>query len=332
MASVVRIDRFHLKRQIPNRRAGLKAAVFTQYGGPGVLRYEDVPDPIVQHGEVVVDVRAASVNGVDHKVRRGGGPYTANFPHILGRDFSGVVSEVGPGVEDFAVGDQVFGVLDQGIEGAYAERLAVNAAIIARKPDWLDHVEAAALALTGLTAIWAIEDTVRLEAGETILIHGGAGGVAGIAIQLARRARATVTTTASATNHEYVKGLGADHVIDYTTEDFTKVGPVYDVVFDTVGGDIQIRSHSVLKPGGRLVWIAPAPQNFQPGRQDISIMRPAVFRDRAHLERIVFLLQTGAVVLPEIQRFKLSEAANAHQISEGRPLRGKLVLEIGQTP
>jgi NADPH:quinone reductase-like Zn-dependent oxidoreductase len=294
-----------------------------------VLRYEDAPNPVARPGEVLVDVHAASVNGVDYKVRRGGGPYTAKFPHILGRDFSGVVSAVGPDVDDLAVGDQVFGVLDQGIEGAYAEKLVVKASIIARKPDWLGHVEAAALALTGLTAIWAIEDTARLAAGETILIHGGAGGVAGFAIQLAHRAGATVITTASAANHDYVRGLGADQVIDYTAEDFTTMGPVCDVVFDTVGGEVQIRSHEVLKPGGRLVWIAAAPQDFRPTRRDINIVRPAVFRDRAHLERMLSLLQSGAVVLPEIQRFKLSEAANAHRISEGRHLRGKLVLEIG---
>jgi NADPH:quinone reductase-like Zn-dependent oxidoreductase len=214
----------------------LKAVIFTQYGGPDVLRYEDAPDPVVGLGEVLVDVHAASVNGVDYKVRRGGGPYTTKFPHILGRDFSGVVSEIGPGVDDLAVGNQVFGVLDQGVEGAYAEKLVVKASIIARKPAWLGHVEAAALALTGLTAIWAIEDTARLTAGETILIHGGAGGVAGFAIQLAHRVGARLITTASAANHDYVRELGADQVIDYTVEDFIRMGPVCDVVFDTVGG------------------------------------------------------------------------------------------------
>jgi NADPH:quinone reductase-like Zn-dependent oxidoreductase len=185
----------------------LKAVVITQYGGPEVLRYQEVPDPVAQPGEVVVDVHAASVNGVDYKVRQGGGPYEVHFPHILGRDFSGVVSKVGPEVNDFAVGDPVFGVLDRGIEGAYAEKLAVKAAIIARKPDWLGHTEAAALALTGLTAIWALEDTAHLRAGETILIHGGAGGVGGVSVQLAHHLGASVITTASSANHDYVRGL-----------------------------------------------------------------------------------------------------------------------------
>jgi NADPH:quinone reductase-like Zn-dependent oxidoreductase len=306
----------------------LKAVVITQYGGPEVLRYEEVSDPIARPGEVVVDVHAASVNGVDYKVRQGGGPYEVHFPHILGRDFSGVVSKVGPEVNDFAVGDPVFGVLDRGIEGAYAEKLAVKAAIIARKPDWLGHMEAAALALTGLTAIWAIEDTAHLRAGETILIQGGAGGVGGVSVQLARHLGARVITTASSANHDYVRGLGADQVIDYTNEDFTKTAGACDVVFDTVGGDVQIRSYEVLKPGGRLVWIAAAPAGFEPSRRDVKLARPAVLRDRAHLERLLVLLKEGAVVPPPIQRFNLSDAPRAHRISETRHLRGKLVFEI----
>jgi NADPH:quinone reductase-like Zn-dependent oxidoreductase len=306
----------------------MKAVVFTHHGGPEVLRYDDAPDPVAQSGDVVVDVHAASVNAADYKVRQGGGPYQVRFPHILGRDFSGVVSAVGPEASDFSVGDPVFGVTDQGIEGAYAEKIAIKAAIIARKPDGLSHVEAAALGLTSLTAIWAIEDTARLKAGETILIQGGAGGVAGFAIQLAHHLGARVITTASAANHNYVTGLGADQVIDYTVEDFTKAVTACDVVFDTVGGDVQVRSYEVLKPGGRLVWIAAAPKGFQPTRRDVEVVRPAVFRDRAHLQRMLALLKAGAVAPPPIRRFKLSEAAEAHRISEGRHLQGKLVFEI----
>jgi NADPH:quinone reductase-like Zn-dependent oxidoreductase len=306
----------------------LHAIVIKQHGGPEVLLYQEVPDPIAKPGEVVVNVHAASVNGADYKVRQGGGPYDIPFPHILGRDFSGVVSHVGPGPNDFAVGDPVFGVLDRGIEGAYAEKLAVKAAIIARKPDWLGHVEAAALALTGLTATWAIEDTAHLRPGETVLIQGGAGGVGGVAVQLAHHLGARVIATTSSTNHDYVQGLGADQVIDYTKEDFTKTAGPCDVVFDTVGGDVQIRSYEVLKPGGRLVWISGAPAGFEPSRRDVEVMRPAVLRDRAHLERLLALLKQGAVVPPPIQRFKLSDAQRAHRISETRHLRGKLVFEI----
>lgn len=310
----------------------MKAAYLTGHGGVDKFVYGDLPDPVAGPGEVVVDVYAASVNAADYKVRLGGGAYSGasnlKFPYILGRDFSGTVAALGPGVNDFAVGDPVFGVMDAGIEGCYAEKVKIAAAITARKPDSLDHAEAAAMALTSLTAIWALEDTARLQRGETILIQGGAGGVAGFAIQLARHIGATVITTASARNHDYVRGLGADRVIDYNSEDFTKAVSGVDVVFDTVGGEVQARSYDVLKPGGRLVWIAPAPSGFQPSRKDVEVLRPRVARDREHLERMKQLLAAGAVSPPAITRYKLADAAEAHRISEGRHLQGKLVLTV----
>jgi NADPH:quinone reductase-like Zn-dependent oxidoreductase len=308
----------------------MKAAYLTGHGGTDKFHYGDLADPVAGPGEVVVDVHAASVNAADYKVRLGGGAYssasTLTFPYILGRDFSGVVSALGAGVTDLRVGDAVFGVMDAGIEGCYAEKVKIAAAIIAKKPDALDDADAAAMALTSLTAIWALEDTARLKPGETILIQGGAGGVAGFAIQLAKHIGATVITTASARNHDYVRGLGAHRVIDYNTEDFTKTATGCDVVFDTVGGDVQVRSYEVLKPGGRLVWIAPAPAGFQASRKDVEVLRPRVARDRAHLERMKELLAAGAVWPPAITRYKLADAAEAHRVSEARHLQGKLVL------
>ncbi len=307
----------------------MKAMLLINHGGPEMLRYGETLDPTAGPGEVVVDIYAASVNAADYKVRLGGGRYSlSRFPHILGRDFSGVVSSVGAGVIDFTVGDAVFGVTDQGIEGAYAEKIAVNAAIIAKKPDRLGHAEAAALALTGLTALTAIEDTAHLQAGEIILIHGGAGGVAGFGVQLAKHLGATVIATASANNHPYVRSLGADQVIDYNTQDFTSIGPICDVVFDTVGGAVRADSYAVLKPRGKLVWIAPASGGFQLSRNDVQTLRPNVIRDRAHLERILALLDAGAVRPPTIVRYKLAEAAEAHRVSEARHLQGKLVLIV----
>jgi NADPH:quinone reductase-like Zn-dependent oxidoreductase len=307
----------------------MKAVLLTGHGGPEMLRYGEAPDPAAGPGEVVVDIHAASVNAADYKVRLGGGGYSSlKFPHILGRDFSGVVAARGAGVTDFAVGEPVFGVTDQGIEGCYAEKLAIKTALIAKKPDRLGHAEAAALGLTSLTALWAIEDTAKLKAGETILIQGGAGGVAGFAIQFSHHLGATVITTASARNHDYVRGLGADRAIDYNSQDFAKTVAGCDVVFDTVGGEVQIRSYDVLKPGGRLVWIAAAPAGFQPSRTDVAVLRPNVARDRAHLERMTALYAAGAVWPPAITRYKLADAAAAHRMSEGRHLRGKLVLEV----
>jgi NADPH:quinone reductase-like Zn-dependent oxidoreductase len=309
------------------KEISMKAILLTGHGGPEMLRFGDAPDPTAGPGEIVVDVHAASVNAADYKTRLGGHG-TLRFPHILGRDFSGVVAACGQGVSEFNVGDEVFGVLDAGIEGAYAEKLAIKAAIVARKPGRLSHLQAAAMALTGITAIWAIEDTARLQANETILIQGGAGGVAGFAIQLAKHLGATVISTTSAANIDYVHGLGADRVIDYNAEDFARVISGCDVVFDTVGDDVQVRSYDVLKPGGRLVWVAPAPEGFRPPRTDVQVLRPAVARDRAHLERIAALLDASAVVPPPVTRYELADAAQAHRVSEGRHLRGKLVLAV----
>jgi NADPH:quinone reductase-like Zn-dependent oxidoreductase len=305
----------------------MKAMLLTGHGGPEMLRFGEAPDPIAGPGEIVVDVHAASVNAADYKVRLGGHG-SLKFPHILGRDFSGVVAALGEGVSDFAVGDPVFGVNDAGKEGAYAEKLAIKAAIVARKPERLSHLQAAAIALIGITAIWAIEDTAQLRKGETILIQGGAGGVAGFAIQLAKYIGATVITTASAGNADYVRGLGAGRVIDYNVEDFAKTVSGCDVVFDTVGDEVQVRSYAVLKPGGRLVWVAAAPEGFKPSRTDVKVLRPAVSRDRAHLERIIALLDAGAVAPPPIARYALADAAEAHRVSEARHLRGKLVLAV----
>ncbi len=306
----------------------MKAVLLTQHGGPENLRYGDAPGPVAGAGEVVVDIHAASVNGADYKVRIGGGRYAlTKFPHILGRDFSGVVSAVGTGVTDLKIGDAVFGVTDVGIEGAYAEKIAIKAAIVAKKPGSMSHAEAAALGLISLTALTAIEDTAHLKSGQTILIQGGAGGVAGFAVQLAKHIGAKVITTASAANHPYLHGLGADQVIDYNKEDFSKIGPVCDVVFDTVGGGVRAGSYAVLKSGGKLVWIAPAPEGLKP-REDVETLRPDVKRDRAHLERMLDLVKSGAIKPPAIKHYKLTDAAAAHKVSEARHLQGKLVFDV----
>jgi NADPH:quinone reductase-like Zn-dependent oxidoreductase len=273
-------------------------------------------------------VHAASVNGADWKVRSGHYAPITTFPYIPGRDFSGVVAALAEGVKDFKVGDPVFGVVETTTEACYAEKVAIKAAIVARKPDSLSHVEAAALALTGLTALVSIEDTLKLKRGETILIQGGAGGVASFAIQAAKHIGARVITTTSTANLDYVRKLGADQVIDYKAQDFTKVVSGCDAVFDTVGGDVAARSFAVLRPGGRAAFIASGQTAPASPRADCTSLRPKVGRDRPHLERIVALVASKAVRVPEIKTYKLSEAAAAHRVSEGRHFRGKLVFNI----
>jgi len=304
----------------------MKAAFIERYGGPDVLRYGDLPDPVAASGEVVIDIHAASVNAADWKVRTG--QYEpAKFPLILGRDFSGVAA-IGSDVADLKLGDAVFGVCEAGQEGAYAEKIAVKAAIVAKKPEPLSHVNAAALALTGLTALSAVEDTLKLKPGETILIQGGAGGVAGFAIQLAKHIGAHVITTASAANRDYVRELGADEVIDYNAVDFTQAARNCDAVFDTVGGDVAQRSFAVLKPGGRAAFIASGAQAPKSPRDDVASLRPPVKRARRPLERIVELFEAGAIRVPQIKLYRLPDAADAHRLSESRHFRGKLVFQV----
>lgn len=306
----------------------MKAAFFMKNGGPEVMQYGDVEDPVAGAGQVLVDVHAASVNGADWKVRSGSYAPITKFPYVAGRDFSGTVAVLGDGVKDLKVGDPVFGVVEQVADGCYAEKVAIKSSIVAKKPDGLTHVEAAALALIGLTALVSIEDTLQLKSGETILIQGGAGGVAGFAVQVAKHIGARVITTASAANHDYLRKLGADQIIDYNKEDFTRVVSGVDAVFDTVGGDVTQRSFAVLRPGGRAAFIGSGPAAPASPRSDVTSLRPKVGRDRAHLERIVELVAKGAVRVPEIKTYSLSQAAEAHRVSEGRHLRGKLVFKV----
>jgi NADPH:quinone reductase-like Zn-dependent oxidoreductase len=308
----------------------MKAVYLERFGGPEVLQYGELPDPVAGPGEIIVDVAAASVNAADWKFRLGqyARHATTKFPLTPGRDFSGTVSALGSGVEDLKIGDAVFGVLDIGREGTYTEKLGIKAAIVAKKPPALSHIEAAAVALTGLTAVNSVADTLKLQRGETILIQGGAGGVAGFAIQFAKHLGAKVITTTSATNRDYVVGLGADQVIDYNAQDFTKVMNGCDAVFDTVGGEVAQKSFEVLKPGGRAAFIASGVEAPKPTRTDVVALRPPVERSRQAMERIANLMQTGAVRPPAIKAYQLSQAVDAHRLSESRHFKGKLVFQV----
>jgi NADPH:quinone reductase-like Zn-dependent oxidoreductase len=308
----------------------MKAAYIERFGGPEVLRYGDLPDPVAAPDDVIVDVHTASVNAADWKFR--GGEYARHgqvkFPQIPGRDFSGVIGALGVSVNDLKVGDAVFGVLEAGREGTYCEKIAIKASVVGKKPERLTHVDAAALALTGLTAIDSVEGTLKLQRGETILIQGGAGGVAGFAIQFAKYLGARVITTTSAANLDYVRSLGADEVIDYNAQDFTKVVKGCDAVFDTVGGEVAEKSFAVLRPGGRAAFIASGAQAPKPGRGDVTALRPPVPRSRTAMERIAQLFEAGAIRPPEVKLFRLSQAAEAHRLSQGRHFHGKLVFQV----
>lgn len=306
----------------------MKAVRMHTYGGPDVLVLEDAPDPVAGPGEVVVAIKAASVNAADWKVRSGKSPADIQFPHILGRDFSGVVETAGPGA-DLEPGTEVYAVCPHYLEGGYAEKIAINASYLARKPKNLSHVEAAAIGLAALTALVSIEDTLKLRRGEKILIQGGAGGVAGMAIQLACHLGAEVVSTARAENHDYVRGLGAHHVIDYTREDPAALLGDCDAAFDTVGGTCTAQCFAALKPGGRAAFIAGGSDVPASPRDDVTALRPAVDRSRALMDRVTAYVEAGIFKVPQITTLPLSEAVRAHELSQSKHVRGKLVFEIG---
>jgi NADPH:quinone reductase-like Zn-dependent oxidoreductase len=306
----------------------MKAAFFRKNGGPEVLQYGEVPDPVSGPGEVLVDVHAASVNGADWKVRAGTYAPIAKFPYVPGRDFSGVVAVLGAGVTDLEVGDPVFGVVEQVADGCYAEKLAIRSAIVARKPASLSHVDAAALALIGLTALVSVEDTLKLKRGETILIQGGAGGVASFAVQLAKHIGAHVAATAGAKNVDFVRSLGADQVIDYTKGDFSKQIKDCDLVFDLIGGDVRYQSFPVLKAGGVISHMSVPAMTQTPPRSDVAVKPAAVKYDTALLDEISKLVAGKAMKPTVTATYSLDDALKAYEHVMTGHARGKVMLSM----
>ena len=239
----------------------MKAAVIHRYGGNDVVAVETISEPTLRPRDVLIDVHAASVNPIDFKLRDGKLRLLRkfSFPLVLGFDVSGVIAQVGPEATRFKPGDEVFTSLDGNRPGAFAERVATDESVVARKPSTLDHASSAAIPLVGLTSWQALTEHARVTAGSRVLIHAGAGGIGTIAIQLAHHLGAHVATTTSTRNIELVRSLGADTVIDYTRQDFARQLSGYDVVYETLGGETEIKSFAVLKRGGVLVAIASIP-------------------------------------------------------------------------
>jgi len=292
----------------------MKAVRAHGYGDAGMLSFEDAPLPSPGEGEVLVRVHAASVNPADWKLRA----------IIPGRDVSGVVEAVGPGVTRFAHGDAVFGNAD----GAYAQYAVANEAALARKPLTVDHIHAAAIPLAALTAWQALFEIAGLKEGRRLLIHGAAGGVGSFAVQLAKWKGARVAGTASSRNQLFLMSLGVDQAIDHFGQRFEDlVGPV-DVVLDTVGGDAQRRSWNVLRKGGMLVSTVALPSAEEARRREATA---AIFTSRpdgAQLAQIGELIDFG-YVRPVVETvLPLSHAKRAHQISEAGHARGKIVLSV----
>ena len=308
----------------------MKAVSIYYYGGPGVLAYEDAPRPHPAPGDVLVRVHAAGINPVDWKIREGHLKEMLHhtLPLVLGWDVSGVVAALGAGVTRFKVGDEVFSRPDIERDGAYAEFIVIRETEVALKPKSVDHVHAAALPLAGLTVWQSLFDAAALTAGQRVLIHAAAGGVGSLAVQLAKGRGAHVIGTASAKNHAFVRALGADEVVDYERERFeTVIGPV-DVVFDTMGGDIQTRSWKVLKRGGILVSIASPPSAeaavAHGGRFAFVFTQP----NAAQLAEIATLVDAGKLNAMVETVLPLAAAMRGQALSAAGHTRGKIVLQV----
>jgi len=308
----------------------MTAVLIRQFGGPDVLRVEETPRPVPGPGELLVAVHAAAVNPVDTSVRAGHAQDIANarLPYIPGYDLSGVVVEVGEGTTRFSPGDEVLAMLHLGRGGAYAEYAVVKDAEAAAKPASVSHSEAASLPLVALTAWQALFQTADLQPGETVLIHAGAGGVGSVAIQLAKWRGATVIATASERNHEFLRSLGADVVLDYTTQPFEDVARDVDVVLDPIGGDTQVRSLETMRDGGRLVGLMGLTQAARSPGRGIRARAILVDPDSAQLRQIGELVDGGHIRPIVSHLLPLEQAPEAHRQSETRRTRGKIVLEV----
>lgn len=309
----------------------MKAVVIHSYGGRDVLVTEDVHVPEIADDEVLIKVHAAGVNPVDWKVRAGYLkemlPY--EFPLILGWDVSGTVEKAGSSVTRLNVGDEVYALADISRNGAYAEFIAVKGDGVALKPRSLDHIHAASVPLAALTAWQAIFGAAELSKGQKILIHAAAGGVGSFAVQLARWKGAHVLGTASARNREFLLGLGADEVIDYTVTPFEDVAVDVDVVLDAMGGETQERSWKTLDSGGILVSILGPPDENKAAEFGVRGVGVFVRPDAGQLAGIAELIDNGHVKPKVTEILPMADVAKAHEMSETEHVRGKIVLEVG---
>ncbi len=309
----------------------MKAICFHEYGGPEVLKYENVPRPEPQHGQVLIQVRAAAVNPLDWKIREGwlASMIPLQLPAIAGTDVAGVVMATGQGVTDFRVGQDVYGFVGIG-GGAYAEYTTAAIETSAPQPLTLDYVQAASVPLVATTAWQALFEVGGLKEAQTVLVHGGAGDVGTFAVQLAKVKGAYVLSTASGQNVEFVKGLGADEVIDYTTTSFEKVAHHVDVVLDIIGGETQQRSWGVLKPGGILVSTLGPPSQEDAAKHRVRAALVQAQPTAGLLKEFASMLDSGQIKPHVGKVFPMEQARQAQELKQHGHTRGKIVLEIAR--
>lgn len=310
----------------------MKAVVINEYGNVDKLQMDNIAIPEISEDEVLVEVKATSINPIDWKLREG---YLAKaiplkFPIVLGWDVSGIITRVGQKVKEFKTGDKVLARPDLTNRGTYAEYTAVKEDKLALLPENVSFEEAAALPLAGMTAWQGIYEALEVKPGQKVLMQGGAGGVGIIAIQLLKHIGAEVYTTASAKNEEFLKSLGAKEVIDYHDTDFSQVLSDVDAVFDTIGGDTLAKSYSVLKKGGRLVTIAGDIDEDLAKSKDITANSLWLRPNGKQLTELVNLVSEGVVkvIIDSTHPFTEEGVKAAQNVSESHHAKGKIVISM----
>jgi len=298
-----------------------------RFGGPDVLRADDVEPSLPDASQVLVSVKAASINPVDFKIRNGKYPAVKEdrLPYTLGRDACGIVEKCGAQATTFKVGDEVFGMVGIG-GGGYAEKVVLDQRAITRKPPGIDHVHAAAIPLAGQTAWQGLFRHGYLKAGQSVLIHGGSGGVGHFAVQFAKAKGARVLTTVSTANVAFAKSLGADVVIDYKTQRFEDHAADLDMVFDLIDGETRERSWKLLKRGGTLVSTLTDPSQEKAKELGVRALRYTVEADGNELAEIADLVAAGRVKPHVAKTYPLGKAAEALSVVEQGHSVGKIVL------
>lgn len=314
----------------------MKAVVINQFGGPEVLTLVEMDKPKIKETEILIEVHACGLNPVDYKIRKGdlNEVFPVTFPRVLGGDISGVVSAVGSQVTDFKVGDEIYCANKLDKEGAYAEFVAVEQEIVAKKPETLSYIEAAGLPVAALTAVQTLRDFCELKAGQKVLIHAGAGGVGSLAIQYAKYLGAEVYTTGSSLRKNYLQSLGADRIIDYHSEDFVKVcndAGGMDCVLEAVGGVNYPKSLLATKKGGVVVSIVNPPDadtltlsHDRKIKTDFMLLSSS----RQDLDIIRDLVDKKIMNVSISRTYKMEELQEAHKDLETGRTQGKLVLEV----
>lgn len=310
----------------------MKAVVMHSYGGPEVLKYEEVPRPIPKEDEILIRVLAASVNPVDVAIRSGkfAKYFHTELPLIPGMDASGIVEKTGAKISKFKAGDPVCAFFTLVREGGYAQFVIAKENEIAAKPKALSYEEAAAVPAVGSTAWQALVETAKLEAGQTVLIHGGSGGVGHCAIQIAKARGARVIATASTKNQDFLKKIGVDEAIDYTKTKFEDVVKDVDVVLDTVGGETLTRSYGVVKKGGIIVSIADEPDEAALKTHGIRGVSIAAVPKAGVLEELTALIEAKKLMPVVSKTFALTEVAKAQEAIATGHTRGKIILKVAE--